>query len=176
MNRKGWNNDGNKMGAVLCIQVASHSPGVSSHWVVETRVKLHLMDVLEIKQHFWQPHYMESTPFFPILCYWSRSFEDHQGVTQLWRLDIYVQYRKAVDTCEPGEVSLYCWQRVWNWNSFCGLCLHYFVILNVIGRKADGTGVQCHRQWTLPRICTSYWTQASLPDRHSRPVLWYEWP
>jgi len=38
--------------AVLCIQVLSHSPGVSSHWVVEARVKLHLMDVLGITQHF----------------------------------------------------------------------------------------------------------------------------
>jgi hypothetical protein len=42
---------------------------------------------------------------------------------------------------------------------------------NVIGVQAGDTGVQCPRQWTLPRICTSYWRQARLQDRHSRPVL-----
>jgi len=47
---KGWDSHGNKMGAVLCIQVTGHSPGLSSHWVVETTVKLHLMDVLGITQ------------------------------------------------------------------------------------------------------------------------------
>ena len=47
---------------------------------------------------------------------------------------------------------------------------------NVIGGQAGGPGVQCPRQWSLPRLCTSNWRQARLQDRHSRPVLWYEWP
>jgi len=37
--------------AVLCLQVTGQSLGVSSHLVVETRVKLHLMEVLGITQH-----------------------------------------------------------------------------------------------------------------------------
>jgi hypothetical protein len=51
VNRKRWNSDGNRLGAVLCIHVTGQSSGVSSHLVVETRVKLHLMLVLGISQH-----------------------------------------------------------------------------------------------------------------------------
>ena len=69
MNHKEWNSDGNRLRAVLCIQVTSQSPGVSSHLVVETRVKLHLMEVLGITQHCLAAPLHGSTPLFTLLCY-----------------------------------------------------------------------------------------------------------
>jgi hypothetical protein len=73
--------------------------------------------------------------------------------------------------CEPGEVCLYTFDKEFEIEILTVVCVYYFVTLNVTGGQAGGTGVQHHRQWTLPRICTSYWRQVGLPGRRNRPVL-----
>jgi hypothetical protein len=96
---------------------------------------------LLLKQIFWRP---------------SR----HHSVVALGHL--HAIKKGSWHVCTRWGVSLYCKWRALNWSSFCGLCLHIFVTPNVIGGQAGGTGVQCPRQWKLPKICTSYWDK---PDQ-----------